>query len=77
MAGLGEGFSANSPRVEMAQGLSAAGAEMPELITAGRWDSPSMPARYAEAQVAARGAVARYYPEGISGAEQDAPTPNR
>ena len=76
MAGLGEGFSANSPRVEMAQGLSAAGAELPELMTAGRWDSPSMPARNTEAQVAARGAVASYYREGISGAEQDAPTPN-
>ena len=61
MAGLGEGFSAHSPRVGMAQDLSAAGVELPELMTAGRWDSPTMPARYTEAQAAGRGAVARYY----------------
>ena len=36
MAGLGDGFSAHSPRVGMAQDLSAAGAELPELMTAGR-----------------------------------------
>ena len=36
MAGLGGGFSAYSPRVGMAQDLSAAGAELPELMTAGR-----------------------------------------
>ena len=40
MAGLGDGFSAHSPRVGMAQDLSAAGVELPELMTAGRWDSP-------------------------------------
>ena len=59
MAGLGEGFSAHSPRVGMAQDLSAA--ELPELMTAGRWGSPTMPARYTEAQTVGRGAVARYY----------------
>ena len=58
---LGDGFSAHSARVGMAQDLSAAGAELPELMTAGRWDSPTMPARYTEAQAAGRGAVARYY----------------
>ena len=61
MAGLGEGFSGHSPRVGMAQDLSAAGAELPELMTAGRWDSPTMPAKYTEAQAAGRGAVARYH----------------
>ena len=61
MAGLGEGFSTHSPRVGMAQDLSSTGAELPELMTAGRWDSPTMPARYTEAQAAGRGAVARYY----------------
>ena len=61
MAGLGEGFSGHSPRVGMAQDLSAAGAKLPELMTAGRWDSPTMPARYTEAQAAGRGAVARYH----------------
>lgn len=61
MAGLGDGSSAHSPRVGMAQDLSAAGAELPELMTAGRWDSPTMPARYTEAQAAGKGAVARYH----------------
>ena len=61
MAGLGEGFSTHSPRVGMVQDLSAAGAELPELMTTGRWDSPTMPARYTEAQAAGRGAVARYH----------------
>ena len=61
MAGLGEGFSGHSPRVGMAQDLSAAGAELPELMTAGRWDSPTMPAKYTEGQAAGRGAVDRYY----------------
>ena len=61
MAGLGDGFSGHSPRVGMAQDLSAAGAELPELMTAGRWDSPMMPAKYTEAQAAGRGAVARYH----------------
>ena len=60
MAGLGEGFSGHSPRVGMAH-LSAAGAELPELMTAGRWDSPTMPAKYTEAQAAGRGAVVRYH----------------
>ena len=61
VAGLGEGFSGHSPRVGMAQDLSAAGAELPELMTAGRWDNPTMPAKYTEAQAAGRGAVARYH----------------
>ena len=61
IAGLGEGFSGHSPRVGMAQDLSAAGAELSELMTAGRWDSPTMPAKYTEAQAAGRGAVARYH----------------
>lgn len=58
MTGLDEGFSAHSPRVGTAQDLSAAGAE---LMAAGRWESPNMPAKYTEAQAAGKGAVARYY----------------
>ena len=61
MAGLGEGFSGHSARVGMAQDLSAAGAELPELMTAGRWDSPTMPAKYTEGEATGIGAVARYY----------------
>ena len=63
MAGLGDGFSGHSPRVGMAQDLSAAGAELPELMTADRWDSPTIPAKYTEAQAAGRGAVPRYHRE--------------
>ena len=61
MAGPGEPFSAHSSRVGMAQDLNTAGAELPELMTAGRWDSPTMPAKYTEAQAAGSGAVARYH----------------
>ena len=48
----------------MAQDLSAAGFALPELMTAGRWKSPRMPARHTERQAARRGAVARYYQGG-------------
>ena len=57
----GEGVSAQPPRVWITQDLSAALAALPELMTAGRWDSPTMPARHTEAQAAERWAVARYY----------------
>ena len=60
-AGLGEGFTGHSGRVGMAQDLAASGVELPELMTAGRWKSSRMPARYTERQTAGRGAVARYY----------------
>ena len=40
MAGLGEGFSAHSLRVGMDQDLSAAGAELPELMIAGVGTAP-------------------------------------
>ena len=63
-AGLGDGFTGHSGRVGMAQDLAAAGAELPELMTAGRWKSSAMPARYTARQAAGRGAVARYYQEG-------------
>ena len=42
-------------------GRKAAGVELTELITAGRWKRSSMPTRYTERQAAARGVVARYY----------------
>ncbi len=49
----------HSLRVGAAQSLAAAGAGLVEMQTAGRWESPAMPARYARGQLAARGAVAR------------------
>ena len=60
-AGLGDGFTGHSGRVGMAQDLAATGVDLPALMTAGRWKSARMPARYTERQAAARGAVARYY----------------
>ena len=60
-AGLGDSFSGHSPRVGMAQDLSAAGMELPALMEAGRWSSLSMPSRYTRNQALSRGAVARYY----------------
>ena len=60
-AGLGEGYSGHSARIGMAQDLAAAGVELPALMSAGRWESPTMPARYVRNEEAGRGAVARYY----------------
>ena len=39
--------------------LTAGGASLVEMQTAGRWQSPTMPSHYARGQLAARGAVAR------------------
>ena len=58
------GITGHSGRVGMSQDLAAAGFTLPELMTAGRWKSPRMPARYTERQAAGRGAVARYYQGG-------------
>ena len=60
-AGLGEGYSGHSPRIGMALDLTRAGTELPALMTAGRWASPRMPARYTRNEAAGRNAVARYY----------------
>ena len=54
-------ITGHSGRMGMAQDLSDAGFALPELMTAGRWKSPRMPARYTERQAAGCGAVARYY----------------
>ena len=62
-AGLGEGFTGHSGRVGMAQDLVKSGVELPALMTAGRWKSSKMPARYTERQAADRGAAAKYYQE--------------
>ena len=61
VAGLGEGFSGHSPRIGMAQDLTAAGVGLPALMVAGRWKSERMPAHYSRGEAAGRGAVAQYY----------------
>ena len=63
-AGLGEGFTGHNGRGGMAQDLVKSGVELPGLMTAGRWQSSKMPARYTERQAAGLGAVARYYEGG-------------
>jgi hypothetical protein len=45
----------------MAQDLVAGGTDLPAVMQAGRWKSPTMPARYAERLLAGRGAVARLH----------------
>ncbi|MYF04331.1 MAG: tyrosine-type recombinase/integrase, partial [Holophagales bacterium] len=65
-AGLGEGFSGHSPRIGMAQDLTAAGVGLPALMVAGRWKSERMPAYYSRGQSAGRGAVANFYANGAA-----------
>ena len=63
-AGLGSGFSGHSPRVGMARDLARAGIELPSLMVAGRWRTPTMPAHYIRNETAGRGAVAQFYRSG-------------
>ena len=61
LAGLGDGYTGHSGRVGMAKDLSAAGAELPELMDVGRWSSPEMVARYTKEERAAKGVMGRFY----------------
>ena len=57
-----EGFiSGHSLRVGTAVSLAQPGATLVDMQTAGRWDDPKMPAHYAKAELAERGAVARFF----------------
>ena len=60
-AGLDGAYSGHSPRIGMAVDLAAAGVELPSLMVAGRWQSPSMPARYVAGTTVAKGAVAQVF----------------
>ena len=55
--------SGHSARVGMARDLVASGASVAAVQIAGRWASVRMPAHYARGELAARGAVARFYGE--------------
>ena len=56
-----EGFiSGHSPRVGSAVSLAQAGATVVDMQVAGRWKSSQMPAHYAKAELAERGAIARF-----------------
>ena len=59
-AGL-DGVSGHSPRVGMAQDLSAGGAGLPAIMQAGRWSTSRMAAQYCRDQEAGRNAVAQWY----------------
>lgn len=54
-------ISGHSCRVGMAHDLVAHGCDLVEVMTAGRWKTASMPARYTERLAAKRGAVAKFY----------------
>ena len=58
-AGLGPGYSGHSFRVGTTVELVRRGAGLLETQQAGGWKSSRMPARYAEGELARRGAVAR------------------
>lgn len=60
-AGLGSGYGAHSPRIGMAQDLARIGGTLPQIMAAGRWKSPVMPAYYIRHEEAARGAIARFH----------------
>src|SRR4029078_12559931 len=53
------GVSGHSTRVGAAQDMIALGLELPEIMQAGGWKSPAMPARYGDRLLARRGAPAK------------------
>ena len=56
-----EGFiSGHSLRVGSAVSLAKAGASVVDMQVAGRWKSAQMPVHYAKAELAERGAIARF-----------------
>lgn len=59
-AGVGGFISGHSLRVGSAVSLAKAGASIVDLQVAGRWKNSQMPAHYARAEMAERGAIARY-----------------
>ena len=59
-AGVAGFISGHSLRVGSAVSLAQAGATVVDMQTAGRWKSSDMPAHYARAELAERGAIARF-----------------
>ena len=58
--GLAEKVSGHSLRIGTTVSLAQAGATLVDIQTAGRWKDPGVPAHYARAQFAERGAIARF-----------------
>ena len=63
-AGFQGRVSGHSLRVGSAQSLVARGASTAELMQAGRWKDPKTATRYAANELAASGAVARFFEDG-------------
>ena len=63
-AGIEGLISGHSLRVGSAVSLAQAGASVVDMQTAGRWKSSQMPAHYAKAELAERGAIARFKEKG-------------
>ena len=59
-AGVDGFISGHSLRVGSAVSLAQAGATVVDMQVAGRWKSSQMPAHYAKAELATRGAIARF-----------------
>ena len=59
-AGIKGFISGHSLRVGSAMSLASAGATVVDMQVAGRWKSSEMPAHYAKAELAERGAIARF-----------------
>ena len=59
-AGVRGSISGHSLRVGSAVSLAQAGATVVDMQVAGRWKSSEMPAHYAKAELAERGAIARF-----------------
>ena len=59
-AGVEGSISGHSLRVGSAVSLAQAGATVVNMQVAGRWKSSQMPAHYAKAELAERGAIARF-----------------
>lgn len=59
-AGVNGFISGHSLRVGSAVSLAKVGASVVDLQVAGRWKNSQMPAHYARAEMAERGAIARY-----------------
>ena len=58
--GLTEKVSGHSLRIGTTVSLAQSGASLVDIQTAGPWKDPGMPAHYARAQFAERGAIARF-----------------
>ncbi|KLC04121.1 integrase [Xanthomonas perforans] len=55
----GDQYSGHSARVGAAQDMTRAGMDLPAIMQQGRWSTPTMPARYAENELATRAGQSR------------------